>query len=225
MKHSLLCLQAGLVSYTEGLALQNQARTMIKDEKYDGVLLLMEHRPVITAGRSGGRENLITSLRELKESGIEFIESDRGGNITCHNPGQLVGYPILNLSQWREDVHWYVEQLEEVLIQTLAAYGVLAGRKARYTGVWVENRKIAAIGVGVRNWITGHGFALNVHNDLNLFRAIIPCGIEEFSVTSLQGQGVSTDVTKVAEFLTEKFAEVFYSEMEDLTPKGVVVQA
>ena len=122
-------------------------------------------------------------------------------------------------------MHWYVEQLEEVLIQTLAAYGVLAGRKARYTGVWVENRKIAAIGVGVRNWITGHGFALNVHNDLNLFRAIIPCGIEEFSVTSLQGQGVSTDVTKVAEFLTEKFAEVFYSEMEDLTPKGVVVQA
>lgn len=197
MKHSLLCLQAGLVSYTEGLALQKQARAMIENGKYDGVLLLLEHRPVITVGRSGGRENLVASLSELQAAGVEFVECDRGGNITCHNPGQIVGYPILNLNQWREDVHWYVEQLEEVLIRTLETYGIHAGRKARYTGVWVGNRKIAAIDVSVRHWITGHSFALNVQNDLSLFQTIVHCGIEEFSVTSLQRQGVSAGTREV----------------------------
>ena len=174
MKPSLLCLPAGLVSYAEGLSLQKQARALVEEGKYDGVLLLLEHRPVITAGRSGGRENLVASPAELAEAGVEFVESDRGGNVTCHNPGQLVGYPILNLVRWRQDVHWYVDRLEEVLIRTLAEYGVQAGRKARYTGVWVGNCKITAIGVSVRHWITGHGFALNVGNDLALFRSKFP---------------------------------------------------
>ena len=209
MKPSLLCLPAGLVSYAEGLSLQKQARALVEEGKYDGVLLLLEHRPVITAGRSGGRENLVASPAELAEAGVEFVESDRGGNVTCHNPGQLVGYPILNLVRWRQDVHWYVDRLEEVLIRSLAEYGVSAGRKARYTGVWVGNRKIAAIGVSVRHWITGHGFALNVSNDLALFRSIVPCGIEEFGVTSLQRLGVDVTLQEIAVCLSNQFCEVF----------------
>ena len=209
MKPSLLCLQAGLVSYAEGLSLQKQVREMVEAGKYDGVLLLLEHLPVITVGRSGGRENLRATANELKDSGIEFFESDRGGNITCHNPGQLVGYPILNLVKWHQDVHWYVDQIEEVIIQFLAEYGIMAGRKAKYTGVWVGNRKIAAIGVSVRHWITGHGFALNVRNDLALFRKIVPCGIEEFDVTNLQQHGVEVTLTEVAVCLSNKFREVF----------------
>ena len=214
MKRSVLCLQAGLVSYAEGLALQKQARARVDSGQYDGVLLLLEHRPVITIGRGGGRENLIASTADLQVAGIELVESDRGGNVTCHNPGQLVGYPIFNLNKWQEDVHWYVEQVEEVLIRTLCELGIIAGRKARYTGVWVGNRKIAAIGVSVRHWITGHGFALNVENDLNIFQAIIPCGILEFGVTSLQDQGVSIVVSDVAQCVARKFSEVFDAAFE-----------
>ena len=209
MTPSILCLKAGLVSYEDGLSLQKQARVLVESGQFAGILLLLEHRPVITAGRSGGRENLIASLSELQAAGVEFIESDRGGNVTCHNPGQLIGYPVLDLSHWRQDVHWYVNRLEEVLIQALATYGIIAGRKAKYTGVWVENQKIAAIGVSVRRWITGHGFALNVQNNLALFNAIVPCGIEEFGVTSMQRQGLSVEVQEVENVLSNKFREVF----------------
>ena len=214
MKPDLLCLNAGLVSYETGLLLQKQARGMVESGKYSGILLLLEHLPVITAGRGGGKENLVASLAALHSAGVEFIESDRGGNVTCHNPGQLVGYPVLDLSLWQRDVHWYVDLLEEVLIQTLEEYGLVAGRKAKYTGVWVGNRKIAAIGVSVRHWITGHGFALNVQNDLELFKAIVPCGIEEFGVTSLQKQGVAVDVKEVAAVLSNQFTEVFTRAVE-----------
>ena len=216
----MLCLQAGLVSYAEGLSLQKQVREMVEAGKYDGVLLLLEHLPVITVGRSGGRENLRATANELKDSGIEFFESDRGGNITCHNPGQLVGYPILNLVKWHQDVHWYVDQIEEVIIQFLAEYGIMAGRKAKYTGVWVGNRKIAAIGVSVRHWITGHGFALNVRNDLALFRKIVPCGIEEFDVTNLQQHGVEVTLPEVAVCLSNKFREVFDTEVSTEPREG-----
>jgi lipoyl(octanoyl) transferase len=151
----------------------------------------------------------------LQAAGVAFVETGRGGNITCHNPGQLVGYPILNLSRWQEDVHWYVRQLEEVLIRTLADFGVEAGRKARYTGVWVGNQKIAAMGVSVRHWITGHGFALNVSNDLELFRSIVPCGIDEFGVTSLQALGMTADPSLVKDPLIKKFREVFEAEIHE----------
>jgi len=210
---SLLCLNAGLVSYKEGLSLQKQARAMVESGQYSGVLLLLEHHPVITVGRSGGRENLVVSFSELQAAGVEFIESDRGGNVTCHNPGQLVGYPVIDLSRWQQDVHWYVNQLEEVLIRTLKTYDIIAGRKAQYTGVWVGNRKIAAIGVSVRHWITGHGFALNVQNDLNLFRAIVPCGIQEFGVTNMEKQGALISLQEVARDLANQFSEVLVASL------------
>lgn len=186
---------------------------MVESGQYSGVLLLLEHHPVITVGRSGGRENLVVSFSELQAAGVEFIESDRGGNVTCHNPGQLVGYPVIDLSRWQQDVHWYVNQLEEVLIRTLKTYDIIAGRKAQYTGVWVGNRKIAAIGVSVRHWITGHGFALNVQNDLNLFRAIVPCGIQEFGVTNMEKQGALISLQEVARDLANQFSEVLVASL------------
>ena len=214
MNRTIQVIRPGLVSYQEGLELQQQARQRVAGGDVAGVLILLEHQPVITTGRGGGRENLRTSLSGLQAERIEVVETNRGGNITCHNPGQLVGYPVLNLSRWQEDVHWYVEQLEEVLIRTVARYGIVAGRKARYTGVWAGNRKMAAIGVSVRNWITGHGFALNVNNDLALFQQIVPCGIEDFGVTSLQTAGVTATVTEVAAQIVTEFATVFAAELQ-----------
>ena len=214
MNRTVQVIRPGLVSYQQGLALQQQARQRVADGEFAGVLILLEHQPVITAGRSGGRENLRASLTGLQAEQIEFVETDRGGNITCHNPGQLVGYPVINLSHWQEDVHWYVEQLEEVLIRTANRYGITAGRKARYTGVWAGNRKLAAIGVSVRRWISGHGFALNVSNDLSLFQQIVPCGIEEFGVTSLRTAGVTANVNEVADRLQTEFATVFAAELQ-----------
>ncbi len=214
MNRLVQVVQPGLVSYAEGLALQKQARERVASEQFAGVLILLEHRPVITTGRDGGRENLVASIADLQSSKIEFVETDRGGNVTCHNPGQLVGYPVLNLSCWQEDVHWYIEQLEEVLIRTLDQFGVVAGRKARYTGVWAENHKIGAIGVSVRRWITGHGFALNVSNDLSLFQRIVPCGIEEFGVTSLRSTGLKVTVAEVAAELLSVFADVFSTKLQ-----------
>lgn len=214
MSRTVQVIRPGLVSYQQGLELQQQARQRVADEEFAGVLILLEHQPVITAGRSGGRENLRASLTRLQAAQIEFVETDRGGNITCHNPGQLVGYPVINLSHWQEDVHWYVEQLEEVLIRTASRYGITAGRKARYTGVWAGNRKLAAIGVSMRRWISGHGFALNVNNDLSLFQQIVPCGIEEFGVTSLQTAGVPATVTEVMNQLLTEFATVFAAELQ-----------
>ena len=214
MNRTVQLIRPGLVSYQQGLALQQQARQRVADGEFAGVLILLEHQPVITAGRSGGRENLRASLTGLQAEQIKFVETDRGGNITCHNPGQLVGYPVINLSHWQEDVHWYVEQLEEVLIRTANRYGITAGRKARYTGVWAGNRKLAAIGVSVRRWISGHGFALNVSNDLSLFQQIVPCGIEEFGVTSLRTAGVTANVNEVADRLQTEFATVFAAELQ-----------
>ena len=214
MHRTVQVIRPGLVSYQQGLELQQQARQRVADGEFAGVLILLEHQPVITAGRNGGRENMRASLTGLQAEQIEFIETDRGGNITCHNPGQLVGYPVINLSYWQEDVHWYVEQLEEVLIRTASSYGITAGRKARYTGVWAGNRKLAAIGVSVRRWISGHGFALNVNNDLSLFQQIVPCGIEEFGVTSLRTAGVTATVTEVADRLQAEFATVFAAELQ-----------
>jgi len=214
MSRTIQVIRPGLVSYQQGLELQQQARQRVAGGEYAGVLILLEHQPVITAGRSGGRENLRASLTGLQAEQIEFVETDRGGNITCHNPGQLVGYPVINLSHWQEDVHWYVEQLEEVLIRTASRYGITAGRKARYTGVWAGNRKLAAIGVSMRRWISGHGFAMNVNNDLSLFQQIVPCGIEEFGVTSLRAAGVTATVTEVAVRLQAEFATVFAAELQ-----------
>jgi lipoyl(octanoyl) transferase len=137
--HRCLLLQPGLVSYDTGLVLQREARARVAEGRYDGILLLLEHPPVITIGRGGGDGNLVAHPAMLKARGIALARTDRGGNITGHNPGQLVGYPIFDLAKWRQDVHWFVDSLEEALIRTLARYGLNAGRKAQYTGVWLAD--------------------------------------------------------------------------------------
>jgi lipoyl(octanoyl) transferase len=213
-----LLLQPGLVNYDTGLVLQNEARSLVESGRYDGILILLEHPAVVTIGRGGGDENLVAHPAWFQAKGIAVAHTDRGGNVTGHNPGQLVGYPIFNLAKWRQDVHWYVHTLEEAVIRTLARYGLKAGRKAKYTGVWLADDKIAAIGVSVRRWITGHGLALNVANDLALFDAIVPCGISEFGVTSLQKAGAAAALPAVAAALAEEIAALF--ELEYVQPQG-----
>ena len=219
--HRCLLLQPGLVNYDTGLVLQNEARTLVEEGRYDGVLILLEHPPVVTIGRGGGAENLVAHPAWFKAKGVTLTQTDRGGNITCHSPGQLVGYPIFDLTRWRQDVHWYVAGLEDALIRALAGFGLVAGRKARYTGVWLGDQKIAAIGVSVRRWITGHGFALNIDNDLALFEAIVPCGIADFGVTSLRRAGVELPLPAVADAIAsaiaDTFACTFTSELGDKT--------
>jgi lipoyl(octanoyl) transferase len=149
------------------------------------LLLLVEHPPVITLGRSFQLESLPTSRAVLEERGIELFEIERGGDITFHGPGQLVGYPIFDLKRHREDVHWFLRQLEQSLILALASFGLTAGRREKYTGVWIDDRKIASIGIHVKQWVTWHGFALNVTTDLSNFDLIVPCGIRDVVMTSI----------------------------------------
>ena len=176
------------------------------------VLLLLEHPPVMTFGVGAGRSraNLLVSESELARRGIELYEVSRGGNVTYHGPGQLVGYPILNLRPDRCDVHRYVRDLEEVLIATSRVFGVDAVRTDGLTGVWVGRRKLAAIGVRLSRWITSHGFALNVATDLEPFRLIHPCGLRDRGVTTLVAEtGRDLTVAEVAPVLVREFAAVF----------------
>lgn len=216
--------KGGIVGYGQGLAIQEEARTLVTSGVWDGILILLEHTPVITIGRSGGRENLLVPPPVLAGRGVEVVDTVRGGNITCHNPGQIVGYPVLNLSRWREDVYWYVRTLEETLIRTLARFGLNGRKNDRYTGVWLDEEKVAAIGVYVKRWVTSHGFALNVNNDLSLFEAIVPCGIKDFGVTSLVRANCRTSVESVMEMFREDFGQVFDCTMTDIDRLGDGVQ-
>jgi lipoyl(octanoyl) transferase len=175
-------------------------------------LLLLEHPHVITLGRNGRLENLLAGEEVLTRAGISFFPADRGGDVTYHGPGQLVGYPILDLREWKRDVGAYVRALEQVLIDTLADYGIEAGRIPKLTGVWVGERKIAAIGVHLSRWITSHGFALNVHTDLSYFQYIVPCGLTK-PVTSMAQLGVRATLNEVSETLAGHFGRVFDCQM------------
>ena len=149
------------------------------------LLLLLEHPTVITLGRNANRAHLCTPPAELEAAGIECIETRRGGDITLHNPGQLVGYPVVDLSHYERDLHRYLRLLEQTLIATLADYGLHGKTISGKTGVWIEQRKIASIGIAVRHWISYHGFALNVRNDLSIFDTIVPCGLNGVTMTSM----------------------------------------
>ena len=208
-------IKAGRLEYDEGLILQGKARTAVSSGIWDGVFILLEHTPEYTIGRSGGKDNSKEDASILQAEGVQITAATRGGNVTCHNPGQIVGYPVLDLTKWRQDVHWYVDMLEEVIIETLATFGLRTGRKAKYTGVWLKNEKITAIGIAVKHWITYHGFALNVVNDLSLFSKIVPCGITEFGVTSLKKAGGVANREEVAAILIKKFSKVFACTLQE----------
>jgi lipoate-protein ligase B len=201
--------EAGLTDYARGLAIQQAARNLVDRKEWDGILILLEHPPVITIGRGGGRENLLADTDSLAAAGIAIVETDRGGNVTCHNPGQLVGYPVLDLTLWQPDVHWFMGMIEEVLIRTLAGFNLAATRREGSRGVWVGQDKIASLGVNVRGWVTSHGFSLNVKNDLDLFGQMRPCGLDGLRVTSLWNQGCRVETTEVIRRLLMEFAELF----------------
>jgi lipoyl(octanoyl) transferase len=206
----------GVVAYGSALDLQ---RTLVEDRRagrLGDTLLLLEHPPVITlgAGARGRRDHLVATAAQLAAESVAVYDTGRGGDITYHGPGQLIGYPILDLQPDRCDVHRYVRDLEEVLIRTVAAFGVAAGRVPGLTGAWAgppgREEKIAAIGVRISRWITSHGFALNVSTDLDHFKWIVPCGIVDRGVTSMErvlGRGVRT--SDVTEAVVRAMGEVF----------------
>jgi lipoate-protein ligase B len=214
----LLVTSLGTVPYADALALQRSlAQARIDGTLTDDVLLLVEHPPVVTIGRSTDKAHLLHSAEALAERGVELFEVERGGDVTFHGPGQLVGYPIIDLRGHREDLHWYLRQLEETLIRSLAMFGVPAERRAKLTGVWTNGRKIASIGVHAKSWVTWHGFALNVTTDLSYFDLMVPCGIADVEMTSIAHElGIDTGAASLGvieqqtrDHVTESFAEVF----------------
>jgi lipoate-protein ligase B len=182
-----LVLDLGLRSYAEALSFQRAlaAARIAKRVPHD-VLVLVEHPPVITTGRSTKAGNLLASRELLAARGVELFDIERGGDVTFHGPGQLVGYPIVDLTEHRQDLHWYLRQVEEVVIRGVASVGIQAGRQAGQTGVWTQGRKLASIGVHARSWVTWHGFALNVTTDLGYFDLMVPCGIADVVMTSVE---------------------------------------
>ena len=200
----------GRVRYTDALDLQARLVRERRAGAIPDTLLLLEHDPVFTLGRNARRENLLLSAEALRERGFDVFETGRGGDVTYHGPGQIVGYPILDLSPDRQDVHRYVRDLEEVMIRTCADYGVEAGRVAGLTGVWVGADKIGAIGVRISRWVTSHGFAYNVSTDLAAFDLIVPCGIRGRGVTSLALLlGREVPLAEVEDRLATHFAALF----------------
>ena len=200
----------GRVAYADGLAMQVQAVENLRDGTGAEQLFLLEHNHVFTLGRAAKEANILASRDYLAAEGIEVHEIGRGGDVTYHGHGQLVGYPIINLKPDRCDVHRYVRDIEEVLLRVISEYGISGGRIKGLTGIWVGNEKIAAIGVRIARWITSHGFALNINTDLRYFQMIVPCGIVDKGVTSMQKiLGRTIDMKEVAQITAKHFAEVF----------------
>jgi lipoyl(octanoyl) transferase len=202
----------GRLDYEAALALQKELVERRKRGEIPDQFLLLEHPHVITLGRNARGEHLLAGPEILARAGIAVYATDRGGDVTYHGPGQIVGYPILDLRAWKRDVVAYVRSLEQVLIDALARFAIRAGRLEGCTGVWVEDRKIAAIGVHISRWITSHGFALNVTTDLDYFRYIVPCGLTR-PVTSMRAEGASASREQVIGALAASFANVFECEV------------
>ena len=200
----------GFIDYKQAWDLQKEIFDLRLRNEINDTFFLLEHPHTYTLGKVAGKENLISSESQLKELGISVYEIDRGGDITYHGPGQIVGYPIIKLSDWKEDTHQYLRGLEEVIILTCREYGIETERNSKYTGVWIGERKIAAIGIKVSRWITMHGFAFNINTDLSYFGGIIPCGIKDKDVTSLKRElGREINIAEVKEKLIKNFKTVF----------------
>lgn len=233
-----ICRLPGRIPYGQALDMQRRlARLRIAGELEDDVVLLLEHEPVVTLGR-GSRDDNIVASGLLAARGIETVEIERGGDVTYHGPGQLVGYPIIDLKGYRKDLHWYVRRLEDVLIGTLSRLGLEAFRAPGLTGVWVGEdgeaetlplrvgsgraRKIASIGVHVSRWVTWHGFALNVTREpLDNFRLIVPCGIDGVRMTCLEAEGAAADLDEANVAVRRGLAEAFDVRVVDLTPEAI----
>jgi lipoyl(octanoyl) transferase len=202
-------LDLGMQAYLPALRRQEELVERRGKDAIPDTLLLVEHEPVYTLGRNAKEQNIVATPEELDRQKIQVVKTGRGGDVTFHGPGQLVGYPILDLRRWGKGVVWYVDSLEEVLIRTLAEYGVAGTRDSKHRGVWVNDCKIAAIGVRITRHITMHGFSLNVRTDLGYYRGIIPCGIPDKGVTSLHLIVPEVDMDDVKRKLVAQFKAVF----------------
>jgi len=212
MSRTLVVRRLGFVGYAEGLQLQKTLVAQRAEDEIDDTLLLLQHPHVLTLGVKAGesRDHVLATPARLAELGVEMHETGRGGDVTYHGPGQIVGYPIISLKPDRCDVHQYVRDLEEVMIRVTNEYGFTAGRIAGLTGAWVEAEKIGAIGVRIQRWVTSHGFAFNVSTDLGFFRLIVPCGISDRGVTSLRNlTGRDIPIPEVEDHLVRHFCSVF----------------
>lgn len=215
MSQSFVVEQLGLVDYAKALRLQGERVAARKAGAIPDTLLLLEHPHVFTLGRNARREHLLISNERVGALGAQVFETDRGGDITYHGPGQLVGYPILDLTQHRRDIAWYMRSLEEVIVQVVADYGVPADRLAGAPGVWVGNDKLVAMGVHVSRWVTSHGFAFNVNTDLRYFDWIVPCGLHDKGVTSLEKLlGRHVEMDEVTERVVDHFSRIFGFTLE-----------
>jgi lipoate-protein ligase B len=207
---STFAVWLGRTDYARALELQSRACDLKKRGFAEDILLLLEHPPTVTLGRNGDWHHLLVSDETLRARGIARYATDRGGDITFHGPGQLVGYPILQLDRSERDVHRLMRNLEESLIRLLSAYGIEAGREDGLTGVWTDKGKIAALGIHISRWITHHGFALNVNTNLSYFDLIVPCGIAGKAVASMDAfLKRAPDLKEVAEAYATEFGEVF----------------
>ena len=206
----LVIRDLGRLRYRDALAVQNALVEQRKRGEGCDTLLFVDHPHVITVGRNGKPRHLLANEEVLARTGIDFFETDRGGDITYHGPGQVVGYPIVDLREWKRDVHAYFAGVEQAIIEALASFGLAAGRIPRrgYEGVWVNAAKIAAIGIHISRWITSHGFALNVDTDLSYFKYIVPCGLSN-PVCSLRSLGFQQQREEVVRAVSESFAKVF----------------
>ena len=174
-----------LIDYKDAWDIQKSVHKLRVENRIDDVLFLLEHPHTYTLGKTADKENLVSDQKYLDDNKISVYDIDRGGDITYHGPGQIVGYPIISLTNWQQDTHKYLRAIEEIIIRVCSEYGLKGNRVDKYTGVWIDEKKICAIGIKVSRWITMHGFAFNVHTDLELFNGIIPCGITDKEVTSL----------------------------------------
>lgn len=205
----------GLIEYDDAYHLQQKLLYQRLDGRIEDTLLLLEHPPVITIGKSGKLENILVTQAQLAEEGVSLVFTDRGGDVTYHGPGQIVGYPIFDLRERGRNIHRYVRDLEEVLIRTLNDFSIKSGRDSSHAGVWVKNEEIAALGLSVKRWITLHGFALNVNADLAPFSLINPCGFTNRKATSMaQLLDQEIPLETVTERLLVHFAEVFEAQLE-----------
>ena len=214
---SLQVRRLGLVPYADGLELQRRLVEERKADRIPDTLLLLQHPHVLTIGvKKDGRSHILASPDRLTSLGVDVFETGRGGDVTYHGPGQLVGYPIVDLNPDRRDVHRYVRDLEEVMIRVCADYGLEAGRVKGFSGAWIGDEKIGAIGVRISRWITSHGFAFNVATDVDFFNLIVPCGIADKGVTSLESKiGRAPEMREVEDRFVAHFAAVFERAASD----------
>lgn len=216
-----------MVHYQGALRLQERLVREVQEGRREELLILLQHHPVVTLGRGTHPENLLLSEGRLQELGIELHESPRGGDITYHGPGQIVGYPVLHLARRDEaDLHAYIRKLEQVVIEVLASFGVKGWREEGLTGVWTEGGKVAAIGIRVQRWVTSHGFALNVSTSQDAFDVIVPCGISDRSVTSLSKEaGRDISVEEALSVVMEAFGGVFGCTVQKRPPEEILLAA